>query len=94
MDEVRNNLSKEQKAYLRNLWEDKDTLHSLSNALSQQQLILQHRATMAATDYAELADFRGQVKGLMWVISFLKHNHKKMKAAEQAIVDESTASRK
>lgn len=82
MDEVRDNLAKQDRAHLSNLWEDKDTLHSLNFALSQQQLILAKQGVGSTTDFEQVMLFRGQIEGLKWVMSFLKYNHKQIKQAQ------------
>ena len=82
MENVRDSLTKQERAHLSNLWEDKDTLYSLNSALSQQQLILAKQGVGSTTDFNQVMLFRGQIDGLKWVMSFLKDNHKKIKQAQ------------
>lgn len=84
MDEVRNKLTKEERAILSDLWENKDLLRSLGSALSHRQLQLATSAARSTTDFNQVMEKRGAMNEHEWLIKFLKDNFKEFKKPTEA----------
>lgn len=91
MEEVRKKLTVAERAFLSNLWQDKDKLHALRIALSHRQLWLAQFIAGAATDFDQVMKTRGQIEESNWFISFLEHNFKELDKAKKAAESTTTA---
>lgn len=81
MDEVRDNLTKQERVLLADFWENKDLLHAFQKALLQRQFNLAISTIASAPDWDNILSNRGEINGTKWVNSFLKHNFGKEKEA-------------
>lgn len=74
MEEVRKSLTKQEQVLLAELWENKDVLHALQNALLQRQYQLAINTMASAPNWENVVSNRGKIEEDKWFNSFLKHN--------------------